>query len=574
VTSPRPDPAHPRLARLRPSPGTGRAVLAGLLAAASGVAVGELVGGIVTSAGSPVVAVGGEVIDRAPKPMKDFAIDTFGTNDKPALIIGTLVLLLLLGMALGPLARRLPKMAAGIVAAVALLGVLATRRQEAISLVLAVWPSLLGAMAAVGVIAVLCPPALPPRAGVEATAGEAGAAPSTTDTGPILPGPGGGADDPDRAPAVTGVLVAGEPGVRPPDELPPRRRFLIGAGTTVVLAGAAAAAGRRLQGRSSAAADRAALTLPRPADPLAPVTRAVAPNPEGVAPFITPNRDFYRIDTALRIPQLTTDSYRLKVTGMVDDELDITWEELVGRELQEYDITLTCISNQIGDKLVGNARWLGFPLRDLLDEAGVRAGADQIVGRSQDRYTGGFPLEAAYDRDCIVAVGMNGEPLPLSHGYPVRLVTPGIYGYLSAVKWLVEVELTTFDAFDSYWVPRGYAEQAPIRTMSRIDTPRSLKTYPAGTLMIGGVAWAQTRGIEKVELRIDGEEWIEVELSDELNKDTWRQWTHRWDDAPPGGHTLEVRATDGRGETQPEERRAPLPSGATGWHKVRMTIGD
>ncbi len=511
-------------------------MVAGLLAAGAGVAVGELVGGIVRSAGSPVVAVGGEVIDRAPKPMKDFAIDTFGTNDKPALIIGTLVLLLLLGAALGPLARRRPRPAGAIVAVVALLGVLATRRQEAVGLVVAVWPSLLGAVAAVAVIVRLRPPAVARRA-------------STVEPG----------DNHEPVPF---------------DELPPRRQFFIGTGTVLVLAGATAAAGRYLQGRGSAAGDRAALVLPRPVDPLPPIPPDVAPDPQGVASFTTPNRDFYRIDTAIAVPQLTTGDYRLKVTGMVDRELDITWNELVDRDLHEYDITLTCVSNQIGDKLVGNARWLGFPLRDLLDEAGVQDGADQVVGRSDDRYTGGFPLEAAYDRDCIVAVGMNGEPLPLTHGYPVRLVTPGIYGYLSAVKWLVEVELTTFDAFDSYWVPRGYGEKAPIRTMSRIDTPRSLRTYPAGTLMVGGVAWAQTRGIEKVELRIDDGEWRACELSDELNKDTWRQWTYRWDDASPGGHTLEARATDGTGETQDEERRPPLPDGATGWHKVRMTIGD
>jgi DMSO/TMAO reductase YedYZ molybdopterin-dependent catalytic subunit len=527
--------APPLRARLRPSRGTGRAVVAGLLAAGAGVAGGELVGGLVSSAGSPVVGVGGEVIDRAPKPMKDFAIDTFGTNDKTALIVGTLVLLLLLGMALGPLARRHARIAAGVVVAVAALGAVATAHQEGISLLVAAWPSLLGGAAAVGVMAWLCPPPVLAR----------------QETADDLPARENGADG-----------------------LPPRRTFLVGAGAVVVLGGAAAAGGRVLQARGSAAGDRAALALPAPTDPLPPISRAVAPNPRGVAPFVTPNADFYRIDTALRIPQLTTGSYRLKVKGMVERELDISWAELIDRDLHEYDITLTCVSNQIGDTLVGNARWLGFPLRDLLDEAGVEEGVDQVVGRSKDRYTGGFPLEAAYDRDCIVAVGMNGEPLPLAHGYPVRLVTPGLYGYLSAVKWLTEVELTTFAAFDSYWVPRGYAEQAPIRTMSRIDTPRSLRTVPAGPVVIGGVAYAQTRGIAKVEVRIDRAEWVEAELSEALNDDTWRQWTLRWDDPPPGDHTIEVRATDGTGETQPEERRAPLPDGATGWHTVRARVAS
>ena len=262
------------------------------------------------------------------------------------------------------------------------------------------------------------------------------------------------------------------------DDMPPRRRFLLASASTVALAGATAAAGRFLQTRNGAAADRAALVLPRPKKALPPIPRSVALDPAGVSPFTTPNRDFYRIDINLLVPQVKTDGYELTVKGMVDRELTIPWDDLVARDLSEYDITLTCVSNQVGDRLIGNARWLGFPLRELLDEAGVDRRADQIVGRSSDGYTGGFPLEAAYDRDAIVAIGMNGEPLPLSHGFPVRLVTPGIYGYLSAVKWLTEIEVTTFDAFDSYWVPRGYAEKAPIRTMSRIDTPRSLSQGP------------------------------------------------------------------------------------------------
>jgi len=298
----------------------------------------------------------------------------------------------------------------------------------------------------------------------------------------------------------------------------------------------------------------------------------VALDPAGVTPFTTPNRDFYRIDINLLVPQVKTAGYELTVKGMVDRELTIPWDDLVARDLSEYDITLTCVSNQVGDRLIGNARWLGFPLRELLDEAGVDRRADQIVGRSSDGYTGGFPLDAAYDRDAIVAIGMNGEPLPLSHGFPVRLVTPGIYGYLSAVKWLTEIEVTTFDAFDSYWVPRGYAEKAPIRTMSRIDTPRSLSKVRAGKVVLGGMAWAQTRGIERVEVRIDDGEWKAAELSEALSKNTWRQWTLAWDATEPGLHTIAVRATDGDGETQPEERRDPLPDGATGWHTIRVTV--
>ena len=355
--------------------------------------------------------------------------------------------------------------------------------------------------------------------------------------------------------------------------MPPRRQFLIAAGTTIVLAGAVASTGRFLAGQNSAAASRQDLALPKPVDPLPPIPASVAINPPGVAPFTTPNGDFYRIDINLQVPQVKTEGYELTVTGMVDQELTIPWTDLIDRDLQEYDITLTCVSNQIGDTLVGNARWLGFPLRDLLDEAGVQDGADQIVGRSVDDYTGGFPLEAAYDRDAIVAIGMNGEPLPIEHGFPVRLVTPGIYGYLSAIKWLKQVELTTYADFQSYWVPRGYAEKAPIKTMSRIDAPETLAKPDPGPLTVGGVAYAQTRGISKVEVQIDDEEWAEATLGEALNKDTWVQWTFDWE-ATPGLHTLKVRATDGEGELQPEERSEPLPDGATGWHTVRVSVGQ
>ncbi len=522
--------------------GTRMAVVAGFLAAAAGVAVGELVGGIITAAGSPVVAVGSFAIDNVPPGAKDFAIETFGTNDKKALIIGTLVALALIGMALGPLARRAPKVAAGIVVAVSLVGVLATRDQMGVGLLTAVWPSLVGAAAAVGTLSLLLHPPAALAFGSEADA---------------------------AAPEGDGPALATTSGQR--DAMPPRRQFLIAAGTTIVLAGAVAGTGRFLAGRNSAAASREDLVLPKPVDPLPPISDQVAINPRGVAPFTTPNDDFYRIDINLTVPQVKTEGYELTIKGMVDEEVTIPWNDLIERELHEYDITLTCVSNQIGDILVGNARWLGFPLKELLDEAGVQDGADQIVGRSVDGYTGGFPLEAAYDRDAIVAIGMNGEPLPIEHGFPVRLVTPGIYGYLSAIKWLKEVEITTYADFESYWVPRGYAEKAPIKTMSRIDVPDNFESFPAGQVMVGGVAYAQTRGISKVEVRIDDGEWAEATLGEALNKDTWRQWIYEWD-AEPGQHSIRVRATDGNGDVQPEERSEPLPDGATGWHTVRTTI--
>ncbi len=295
-----------------------------------------------------------------------------------------------------------------------------------------------------------------------------------------------------------------------------------------------------------------------------------------MAPFVTPNRDFYRIDTALIVPQVPTDGYELRVTGMVDRELSLTFEDLLRRNVVEHDITLTCVSNTIGGELIGNARWLGVRLDELLAEAGVQPGANQVVGRSVDGYTCGFPIEAATDgRNALVAFGMNGEPLPLEHGFPVRLIVPGLYGYISATKWLTEIELTTFEDFQQYWVPRGYADRAPIKLMSRIDSVDGLGTLRRGAdgvAAIGGVAWAQTRGISAVEVRIDDGPWEACEMGDALNDDTWRQWAYRWTPAAPGRVSITCRAIDGSGVIQTDERSEPLPDGASGHHQIVVFI--
>ncbi|MGH9114030.1 MAG: molybdopterin-dependent oxidoreductase, partial [Acidimicrobiales bacterium] len=345
--------------------------------------------------------------------------------------------------------------------------------------------------------------------------------------------------------------------------------------TAAVAAGAAlaAAGGRALRSRFSAAESRAQVVLPRPARPLAPVGRGVEVGVDGVVPFVTPNADFYRVDTALIVPQVRAEDWTLSVKGMVDDPFELTFAELADRDIVEADITMTCVSNPVGGVLVGHARWLGVLTRDLLDEARPWDGADQLVGRSVDGYTCGFPLDAAYDRDCLVAVGMNGEPLPLRHGFPARLVTPGIYGYVGSTKWLTEIEVTTFDAFDQYWVPRGYAARAPVKTMARIDTPRSLERVAAGRVAVAGVAWAQTRGIEAVEVRVDDGPFRSAELADALNDDSWRQWRFDWD-ATPGRHTLTVRAVDGTGETQTERRTDVVPDGASGWMSLVVAVDE
>ena len=333
-----------------------------------------------------------------------------------------------------------------------------------------------------------------------------------------------------------------------------RREFLRHSGA--LLAGLAATAavvgvaGRWLGSRFAAAASRAGVTLPRPATPLAAVPPSTQVDVPGMTPFITPNDRFYRIDTALTAPQVPTDSYTLRIKGMVDNELELSFDDLLRREMIERDITLTCVSNEVGGKLAGTARWLGTRLDALLREAGVQPGADQVVGRSVDGFECGFPVEAARDgRDAMVAIGMNGEPLPIEHGFPARLIVPGLYGFVSATKWLTEIELTTFDEFDHYWLRRGWAQRAPIKLMSRIDTPRGLAKVPAGVVPIAGVAWEQTVGIAGVEVSVDDGPWQPADLADVTTNDTWRQWVYRWN-ATPG-------TSFGQGPGDRQRRRNP-----------------
>lgn len=313
------------------------------------------------------------------------------------------------------------------------------------------------------------------------------------------------------------------------------------------------------------------MRIPGPASPAGPSTGAELPVP-GLGPFFTPNERFYRVDTALLVPALMAEDWRLRVHGMVEREITLDYERLLSRPLIERDITLTCVSNPVGGRYAGNARWIGASLRELLLEAGPHPSTDQIVSRSVDGFTLGTPTAVAMDgRDALLAVAMNGEPLPLEHGFPVRMVVPGLYGYVSATKWVIDIELTTFDAFDPYWVQRGWAEQAPIKTISRIDTPTPFLEVPAGEVPVAGVAWAQHRGIDRVELKVDAEPWAEAELAGEDTIDTWRQWVYRWG-ATPGSHTLSVRATDGIGQTQTAARVHPFPNGATGQHTIVVRV--
>jgi DMSO/TMAO reductase YedYZ molybdopterin-dependent catalytic subunit len=531
--------------------------LSGLLAGCAALAVTELAAAAVRPEAGPLIAVGGAAIDRTPIAVKDWAIRTFGTNDKLVLQLGILAVLTLFAVALGVLARWHRRAgAAGVLVFGAVGAAAATGRPDSQGLTDAL-PSVLGAVAGALLLYFL-----------------AGRLPAPHRTPPVAPGPAPGrapgrAPDavPDKAPDGTGSAWD-------------RRGFVIAATAAAAASAGAGVLGRVLNGAGGrdAIASRAALRLPAPDSPAPAVPAAAQVRVPGAVPFRTPNKTFYRVDTALVVPRVDTTAWRLRLHGTgVRRPVTLSFDDLLRRELIERDITLTCVSNEVGGPYVGNARWIGVRLADLLADHGVvppsRGGpADQLVARSVDGMTIGSPVEDVMDgRDALLAVGMNGEPLPFTHGFPVRMVVPGLYGYVSACKWIEDLELTTFDAYDSYWVKRDWAREAPVKTQSRIDTPRPFARPAAGTVMVAGVAWAQHRGIDRVEIRVDDGPWRDATLAAEDSRDTWRQWSYAWP-ATKGGHTLTVRATDRTGETQTEQRTRTVPDGASGWHSVVVTV--
>ncbi|MDG6110019.1 molybdopterin-dependent oxidoreductase [Dactylosporangium aurantiacum] len=499
-------------------------ILAGLLAAAAGTAAAELVAALTNPAAGPIVAVGGVVIDATPTAVKEFAVRTFGTADKPLLLTG---------------------IAVALAAAAATIGVLAARRRRHGLIGVALFAAL-GTAAALSRPAATGPDCTPTLLGGAVTA----VALHLLNRRPPV----------ERAPAG---LSTGRPA-----RLLDRRTFL--ATAALICAGTAAAAGgavaaRRARG-SASARDRSAVRLPAPSDPAPPLPAGQEPG------FVTANADFYRVDTALTVPRVDLDSWRLRIRGMVERPLTLSFPQLLARPLIERHITLNCVSNEVGGPYIGTARWLGVPLAPLLREAGIAPGADQVVARSVDGMSIGTPLTTVLDvRDVMLAVGMNGEPLPFEHGFPVRMLTPGVYGYAGACKWLTTLEVTTFDAVDAYWVQRGWAPRAPVKTAARIDRPAPLTSPAAGPLPIAGVAWAQGRGIAQVEVQIDDEPWRAAELLPVPSTETWVQWRTTWT-ATPGLHTIRVRATDRTGAVQPELRSTPFPDGATGWHTISVTV--
>jgi DMSO/TMAO reductase YedYZ molybdopterin-dependent catalytic subunit len=502
--------------------GSVQPAVAGVLAVAAGVATGELVAELVgrPQAGT-VVAVGGVLVDAAPTPVKEFAVATLGTADKPVLLAGIALALAVLAGLLGVLGSRDRRAGLGGAAVLGLVGVAAALTRPAAVPVDAL-PSLAGAV----VIGVALLVLRQPRDHLVDSAGRA-----------------------DRA---------GDAGVD-------RRAFLARAALVTVGAAGAGAGAALLERIATTARGGPPVRLPAPADPAPPLPAGVAPR------FLTPNTDFYRVDTALTVPRVDLESWRLGITGQVRSPVELSYAELIARPLVERVITLNCVSNEVGGPYVGTARWLGIPLAPLLREAGVEGGADQLLARSVDGMTIGTPVAALLDgREPLLCVGMNGDPLPPEHGFPVRMLTPGLYGYAGACKWLTELELTTLAAVDAYWVQRGWSPRGPVKTASRIDVPAPFAQLDAASSVVAGVAWAQGRGITAVEVQVDNTPWQPATLLPVPSVDTWVQWRYEWQPTP-GSHTLRVRATDGDGVVQPEQRMTPFPDGATGWHTITVT---
>jgi DMSO/TMAO reductase YedYZ molybdopterin-dependent catalytic subunit len=504
-----------------------RAALAGLLAGAFDVSVGELVAAGLQWSGtkgtpSPVLAIGAAFVDLTPPWLKDFATNTFGTNDKKVLLGGMFVVLALIAAGIGVLAarRRTPGLLA-VVALGAVAGIAELTRPS--SGVLDVLPAVVGAFAGLGVLAALL----------------------------------------DRS------AEPGTPAYKGHD----RRAFLRASITTgavaVVAGGTATWLGK---GERSVQASAAAVHLPVPVGEAQVVPAGTDLGLKGLTPYVVSRSKFYRIDTALVVPRLTTADWKLRIHGMVENEVHLTWEQLLALPMIQRLVTLSCVSNEVGGNLIGNANWLGHPLKDLLAQAAPTAGADMVLSKSIDGFTAGSPLAALTDgRDAMIAIGMNGKPLPQEHGFPARLVVPGLYGYVSATKWVVDLEVTRFDQAQGYWTPRGWSAMGPIKTESRFDVPHHGSTVKAGTVAVAGVAWAVHRGVDRVEVRVDNGAWAPARLASVASVDTWRQWVYEWP-ATPGKHQLEVRAVDGTGAVQTSVNAPPPPNGASGYDTINVTV--
>ncbi|WP_435591065.1 molybdopterin-dependent oxidoreductase [Nocardia sp. bgisy118] len=602
---------------------------AGIVSAGLALGVAQLLAAFIRSESAPIYVLGAAVIDHTPDGLREWAISTFGTADKTVLFLCMAVVAVFVAGLAGALERVDRATGSTLLVFFGLLAAfLAAERYG----VLAAIPTVIGVAAGIYALRVLTeqiteafpgtaseqpPPNTPPSDHTTPATASAQVHPADSPVAPETPGaqPHSGADASSRADRVqadgsthpeadtaaradtaieprTGADATAESSRSAADlrtEVdagtgstgsggiaagPQRRDLLRGMAITsgvAVLAGA----GGRLWGarRGDVSGERAAVTLPQPTEPAISLLPDADLRVPGLTPYLTANDDFYRIDTALFLPQVSIDDWSLRIHGMVDREITIGWADLARRPVVERLVTLACVSNPVGGDLIGNALWRGYRLDELLAEAGPHPDADMVLSRSKDGWTSGTPLAVLTDgRDALLAVGMNGEPLPVAHGYPARLVVPGLYGYVSATKWVTELEVTRFDRATAYWTRRGWSALGPIKTGTRIDTPRGRVRRPPGRIPVAGVAWAQHRGITAVEVQIDDGDWRPARLSTEQSIDTWRQWVYDWD-ATPGTHTLRARATDGTGETQTAERRDVIPDGATGHPTLTIQIG-
>ncbi|MBD8206021.1 molybdopterin-dependent oxidoreductase [Microbacterium sp. CFBP 8790] len=503
------------------------AAFAGIVSAAVLLAVAELLAALFARSASPILAVGSVIVDIVPRPLKELAITLFGETDKIALLAGV-------GL--------------GAAVAAAIAGILQYRLRPAGAVVLAIG----GVLATVAILTrtgagalAWLPPVIGTAAGVFVLMF------STTKLRRWM------------------TAAAADADTRGTD----RRGFLLFTGLTAVGAVVVGVGARVLNATSSSvAAARDALRLP--------TARTTVTLPEGanwelpgLSPIITPNADFYRVDTALTVPNVDPTTWRLSIEGMVDTPIELSFDDLVNMGLDEYGVTLTCVSNEVGGGLVGNAIWTGVPIRDILRMAGVQSGADMVLSESVDGYTASTPLGSLTDDnlDAIFAVAMNGEPLPFEHGFPVRMVVPGLYGYVSATKWVTKLTVTRFDEVEAYWTPRGYSAEAPIKMSSRVDTPKIGTPVTAGAITVAGMAWAQPIGVATVEVSIDNGEWQPTTLSTPINDQSWVQWKYDWT-AEKGTHYIAVRATDKQGNVQIEDAAPIAPNGSSGWQRTLVTV--
>ena len=514
---------------------------AGVAAAAVGVGVAQLLATFFSPAADVRTSVGTAVVNLTPGPVKEWAIQTFGTADK--LFLSVMVLAVIAAVAAFTARWERSRIPLGSLAfaAAGVAGCAAVLARPGAGLADIV-PTVVGVACAIAVLRLL-------------TSGRIGDRAETTDW----------VDAVDRVDQVDGVDEV--------DRVDGGRRLSLvtfgfaAAGLVSGVAGALLT--RRLR---SVSGERDTLALPVPASAPPPPPADVTPKGVALPSFITANSDFYRIDTALSVPQVSRADWRLRIHGMVDRELSYTFDDLKRFEPIEQTVTLACVSNPVGGELISNATWVGYRVRDLLRDAGIASDADMVLSTSIDGWTAGTPVEALTDkRDSMLAIGMNGVPLPVEHGYPARLVVPGLYGFVSATKWVTDLELTRFDRSEAYWTKLGWSAQAPIKTQSRIDVPRSGQRIGAGPTTFGGVAWAQYRGIKAVEVRIDDGPWQPAQVGAAYSNDTWRLWSFPWN-ATPGPHTISVRATDNTGAVQTGDRMGVIPDGATGWHTVSFDV--